>query len=195
MPEKADNEREVLQTILGALDGLSVEGRERVLRTVSTFYDLGIAADPRAIGIRHRAVVPIGANDQKLSFSDRETLSPKEFLHEKQPRTDIERVACLAYYLTRYGDTPRFKTIDISKLNTEAAQLKFSNAAVAVANAAASGLLAPAGKGTKQISAIGEQFVGALPDRDGAKAVLATVRRRRTRSKASGPKQARQVSK
>lgn len=54
---------------------------------------------------------------------------PKEFMVQKRPRTDIERVACLGFYLTHYRDTPHFKTLDISKLNTEAAQPKFTNAA------------------------------------------------------------------
>jgi len=47
-------------------------------------------------------------------------MSPKDFLLEKQPRTDVERIACLAYYLTHYRATPHFKTIDLSILNTEA---------------------------------------------------------------------------
>ena len=73
---------------------------------------------------------------------------------------------------------PHFKTLEISKLNTEAAQLKFSNAAFSVTNAANAGLLAPAGKGNKQISAIGERVVDALPDREASKAALQTLRRR-----------------
>jgi hypothetical protein len=195
MTDKPSNEREVLDVILGALDGVSDEGRERILKTVSTFYDLGIVEERRPIATGPRSLVKVEANDRTLNFTERQTLSPKEFLHEKQPQTDIERVACLAYFLTHYRDTPNFKTISISKLNTEAAQLKFSNAAVAVANAAAGGLLAPAGRGTKQISAVGEQFVAALPNRDEAKAVLAKVRRRRTRRKSPGQKQRRKAGK
>jgi len=60
---------------------------------------------------------------------------------EKQPRTDVERVACLAYYLTHYRNTPYFKTLDLGKLNTEAAQPKFSNAAYASNNALKMGYL------------------------------------------------------
>jgi len=100
-------------------------------------------------------------------------------MSEKLARTDIERVACLAYYLTHYRDAPHFKTIDISKLNTEAAQIKLSNPTVAVNNAAAKGLLASASGGNKQISAVGEEFVAALPDRDLAKTVLQKIRTRR----------------
>ena len=98
---------------------------------------------------------------------------------QKQPKTDVERVACLAFYLTHYRSVRFFKTLDISKLNTDAAQVKFANAAYAVANAEKAGLLAPAQRGQKQLSAVGEQFVLALPDRDAAKAALASLRKRR----------------
>lgn len=195
MPKKTDNEREILQGILSALEQVSEEGRERILRTVSTFYDLNLSNGPRLIRSETHPAMTIAANDRKLSFTDRATLSPKDFLHEKQPRTGIERIACLAYYLTHFRDTPRYKTVDISKLNTEAAQLKFSNPAQYVANAGSSGLLVPAGKGTKQLSAIGEQFVDALPDRDRAKGVLASMRAPRSRKKPLRLKKARKVRK
>lgn len=199
MAKKTHDEREVLQGILGALDQVSEEGRERILRTVSTFYDLDLSNGPPPIPNNPSPAARIArklvANDRKLSFADRETISPKDFLHEKQPRTGIERVACLAYYLAYYRDTPHFKTVDISKLNTEAAQLKFSNPAYTVVNAANTGLLTPAGKGAKQISAIGERFVDALPNRDDAKAVLAGMRPRRRRKKSSNTKKARKATK
>jgi hypothetical protein len=111
-------------------------------------------------------------------------VSPKDFLLDKKPRTDVERVACLAYFLTHYRDTPFFKTIDISKLNTEAAQPKFSNAAKAVDNATNSRYLVPGAKGNKQLSATGELFVQALPDRESAKSAMISQRPRRRRKPA-----------
>ncbi len=104
---------------------------------------------------------------------------------EKQPKTDVERVACLAYYLAHFRRTPYFKTLDISKLNTEAAQIKFSNPTVAVDNATKLGYLVPASKGNKQVSHIGEQFVQALPDRDKAKATMVQSRPRRRKRRAA----------
>ena len=68
----------------------------------------------------------------------------------------------------------------------DAAQIKFYNIAFAVVNATNAGLLVAAGKGVKQLSAIGELYVEALPDRDKAKELLASARiRRRRKSKSN----------
>ena len=98
---------------------------------------------------------------------------------QKRPTTDVERVAVLAYYLTHYRDTPHFKTLDISKLNTDAAQPKFANAAVSVENATKMGYLVPAPKASKQLAAAGEVFVQLMPNREAAKEAMASARPRR----------------
>src|SRR5262249_16379917 len=73
------------------------------------------------------------SSDSRPSFLEDRSLSPKEFVWQKQPRRSIERVVCLAYYLVHYRGTQFFKTSDITALNMEAAQLKFSNPAMMVA--------------------------------------------------------------
>jgi hypothetical protein len=90
-------------------------------------------------------------------------------------------MACLAYYLTHYREQPQFKTVDLSTLNAEAAQPKFSNAAQAVDNASKVGILISSGGGSKQLSAAGELFVQKLPDYDAARAALSDHRRTKKR--------------
>ncbi len=167
----------VLNIVLDALAPMSDEARSKIIQTVCTFYGIGLSGLPGQR--RHEQTATYEVHGQSRGFSDRPSLSPKEFLLEKEPQTDVERVACLAYYLTHYRDTPHFKTIDISKLNTEAAQPKFANAAYSVDNASKMGYLAAAIKGQKQLSAIGERYVLALPDREKAKEVLVRRRPRR----------------
>lgn len=189
---------EVTQAIIKGLLDLDQESRQRVFRTALTFF--GIDSQHLAPGNHLRptsgeprnTVGESGVTQPGPRFGDQPELPTKDFLFQKQPHTDIERVACLAYYLTHYRDTRHFKTIDISKLNTEAAQIKFSNGAFAVVNATNGGLLTQAGKGFKQLSALGERYVEALPDRDAAKAVLANFRNRRSR-KSSANKSAERV--
>jgi hypothetical protein len=112
-------------------------------------------------------------------FSEKDTPSPKQFMIDKTPTTDVERVACLAYYLTHYRAMPHFKTKDITDLNVEAAQRRFSNAAFAVVNATNSGYLVPSVKGCKQLSGPGEQFVQALPDHEAAREAFERLKWRR----------------
>jgi len=189
MPENTKrDEHAALSQVVEALKYLEHDGRLRILKAVAMFYEVPMErgsaiatrlANDKSMNTEH----PGHLTSREPKFSGHADLSPKQFLEEKQPRTDVERVACLAFYLAHYRDTPHFKTVDISSLNTEAAQFKFSNAALAVNNAAYRGLLTSAGKGFKQISALGERFVAALPDRDNAKSVLAQIRIRRQRGK------------
>src|SRR5437660_12654500 len=50
-----------------------------------------------------------------------EGATPKAFVTAKRPKTDLERVTCLAYYLIRNRDAAGFKTKDLTELNIEAA--------------------------------------------------------------------------
>jgi hypothetical protein len=172
---------EVLANVIEAFRKLDQDERQRLLQTVDTFF--GITSAPGNRNSKKMGAVEEASNARGPSFSADRSISPKEFLWEKKPQTAVQRVACLAYYLTHYRDTPQFKTLDISKLNTEAAQVKFSNPALAVNDATKTGYLVPATKGNKQLSVAGERFVEALPDRDAAQAAMASARPwRRNRS-------------
>lgn len=188
------DELEVLRKVDDALTQVGPEERERILAYVIEKHDISLRNGPRQFPPPTQQLSSMPSRDADMRFSDRPTQSPKDFLHEKQPSTDIERMACLAYYLCHNRDTPHFKTLDISKLNTEAAQIKFSNPAQTVRNATNAGLLASAGKGKKLISAIGERFVDALPDRDLAKSEMHRSRGRRTRKKNSATRKAESTS-
>lgn len=166
---------DALSAVIAALQTVATDSQERILSAAATFLNIG-SSRPRDAAL---STQPSAPSSHQHPFSADTSMSPKDFLLEKRPHTDVERVACLAFYLTHYRDTPHFKTIDISKLNTEAAQPKFSNTANAAANAVKTGYLAASSKGHRQISAAGEQFVHALPDRDTAREVMASMRRRR----------------
>jgi hypothetical protein len=182
----ADNTNvEALTTILSVLKDLDAETQRRTIQAVITFLDIPLSPSQRK-AIQSDTQTPEHSKTE-VSFSENRSISPKDFLRDKAPKTDIERIACLAYYLTHYRDTPHFKTIDLSSLNTEAAQPKLSNAAYAVDNATKAGLLVQAIKGAKQLSAAGEYFVQALPDRDAAKETLTNMRPKR-RTKKTSPK-------
>ncbi len=173
---------EALSTIVGVLKQLEPDVQRRVLQSVQTFLGLTSRNDTHTQA-NESAHSDASSGHSATNFSRDRTLSPKEFMRDKHPVTDADRVVCLAYYLTHYRETPHFKTIDISSLNTEAAQPKFSNASVAVDNATRDGYLVPGTKANKQISAAGEKYVDILPDRDAAREALRTFRPRRNKAK------------
>ena len=131
MPEDPDiDEAQVLNLVINAFSPLSLDAKKRLLQTVATFFDLGLQ------GSHVRPVLPDVPPVKPDNFSRDRSASPKDFLHEKDPDSETERFVCLAYYLMHYRGVQHFKTLDISELNTEAAQIKFSNS-TAVASAAA----------------------------------------------------------
>jgi len=176
----ASNNIDALTKIVHILKDLDPETQKRTLTAVIAYLDihlpsLGQGPISKLIATASDTFQP----SREVTFSENRSISPKEFLRDKSPKTDLERVACLAYYLTHYRATPHFKTVDLSTLNTEAAQPKFSNATLAANNALTAGLLVQARKGNKQLSAAGETFVQILPDRDEAKASLKSIRKRK----------------
>lgn len=127
--------------------------------------------------------------------------SAADFIKKKRPASDIERIACLAKYLTESG-TPQFKTLDLTKLNTSAKQAPIPNASMAMANAAQAHLVAAAGGGKKHLTSHGEDVVNALPGRaevtkireeydSRAKRGRGRGRRRKTTTKKKAKKKAR----
>lgn len=130
-----------------------------------------------------------GAKNSRTSdATDIKSMTAKDFLREKKPYTDLERLTCLAYFLTHARDTPHFKTEDITALNTEAAGAKFSNASATARNAVSqSGFLSHAGAGKKQLTPLGEDVVNALPDRDAMAQAIADAPIRRKRRGKSKP--------
>jgi hypothetical protein len=185
MPNEPD-ELSALQSIIQALQPFEAEDRARILTSAALFLRIPHASTQTAWGgptfetpVTEGGQDPERGHSSYPAFSTQDATSPKEFLFEKRPRSDVERIAALAFYLTHYRDTPHFKTLDLSKLNTEAAQPKFANTANSASNAVKQGYLVPSTKGMRQLSAVGERFVAALPDRDAARATMTAARPKR----------------
>jgi hypothetical protein len=165
-----------LGTVLDALSKLDSPAQQWVLRTAATRLQVpAVPGQP----VPPISPTPAGA----LPAGTVGELGPKDFLRVKAPKSDVDRVACLAFYLTHGRQTNSYAARDVTAINTEAAGPKI-NMSRAVDNATnQSGYLTSAGKGKKQITALGEDVVNALPDYQKVKEIIATGRRKARRKK------------
>jgi hypothetical protein len=180
-----DQELEGLKTVLHALEPLAEQQQKFVLKTVIERLGLDVPTIG-GLGKEHRggggsAAGGGGAAASGSLSADGQT--PNQLLKVKQPRTDVQRIACLAYYLTHTRGQPQFKTEDLINLNSEARGTRISNPWMSVSNATNQNkFLAPFGEGKKQITTLGEEVVEALPNQDAVKEVLKTHRKPRKRA-------------
>ncbi len=166
---------EALKSVLEALAPLNEEQRRFVINAAIDRLKLNL---PPAASLSSLRDEQSKVGTVKPHTVDK-SLSPKEFIRLKQPFTVVEQITCLAYYLTQTRGMPHFKTADLIKLNTEAAAPRISNSTLFARNAVSpSGYLALAGGGKKQISALGEAIVEAMPDREKVKQILSNDRKR-----------------
>src|SRR5438105_4733006 len=115
--EKAAVTFKTVSRIIELLDPLDPADREHVFRTVGTWFRIGTTpAVAKSTMPTERPIFPSPDHSEEDKFSDRPVSSAKDFILEKDPLTEVERLACLAYYLTHYLSTPHFKTVDLSRL-------------------------------------------------------------------------------
>ncbi len=171
-----------LGTVVDALDKLDEPQRLWVLQTAAARFSLRMQTE-----VLHAkpSVEKTGSSSASdiAQTQDNGERSPKTFIREKSPQSDVQRITCLAYYLTNFRGTPHFRTKQLTDLNAEAGNPKFSNATVAANNARRDKYLTPAGKGNKQLTNHGEDLVNALPDQEKVKALRSGTRSRSTRAR------------
>lgn len=173
--EMADDpaaELQAIQAALVALSPLDNEGRSRAVAWLASALDVQPVVPKPGVGLSAQFGVGAGISSNGAG----EFGTPKEFLAYKAPKTDVERITVLAFYLTHARGVAHFPTKDLSDLNTEAACPRFSNAAYTASNAMKkNGFLATASGGKRQISARGEALVNALPDREAVTVTLESM--------------------
>src|SRR2546422_588109 len=111
-----------MKRALAALQGLAEEEQARVIGWLVSKLKLGPSAGQGLAAQPANLTAQAGGSPSPQAVpptSSPATLSPKIFMASKKPQSSPERVACLAYYLTKYRNVAMFKTVDISKLNGE----------------------------------------------------------------------------
>ncbi|MBC8876335.1 MAG: hypothetical protein H8E44_43460 [Planctomycetes bacterium] len=143
-------EIEALGVVLGAIGELDEQGQQFVLQTVANRLGApqpSVSSWIEGGGGPEAPTVPTSTPTRVADPASSDTeVDPKHFVDDKRPTTDVERVICLAYFLAHHRDQRHFKTADVSKLNTEAAQPDLSNTSQSMKQATDKGLLANAKK-------------------------------------------------
>ncbi len=155
--------------------GITIEEKEITENMARSIINLIMSSDNQTYQlVKEQPILKpeYGAYNELENIDQNESISPKKFMADKRPSSAVERVTCLAYYLSEYQNIDVFKTKDITQLNYTAAQPTLSNATVFTRNAVNVGYLAKAGGGSKQLSAFGKDLVDALPDRDKVQKVI-----------------------
>lgn len=118
MAAKPDGEVKAMDAALNALSELKPDEKRRVLTWLWEKLDVG--------GVPPAGAQPLpGTPPSFPPPAPPGSLTAKSFLAQKDPKTDAERITCLAYYLTHYKATPRFKTKALAAANIDAAQPNF----------------------------------------------------------------------
>lgn len=166
----ADSAIEAMRAVIQLLSKLEQQKQHFVLKSVAELLGLSLDMFPRQPPVD--VLEPIEPMPPGKARTDSAIPTIKDFVINKKPGTDAERVTCLAFFLTHMDGRESFATSDLSKANQQARLPPLSNAALAVRRAAKAGLLTKQRDGALQLSALGETFTHALPDRSAAKASL-----------------------
>ncbi len=188
-----DKELEAIKTIANALKPLDPEVRRRVLQYA--IQHLGIAEVPSG-------AIPAAAPTPRASANDTQPRQPgpdttqrivdiRTFKHEKDPKSDVQMAALVAYYLAKLAPADLRKesimSADITTYFDQAAYPLPNEARMTLVNAKNAGYLDSAGRGQYKLNPVGHNLVAHnLPKSGGGDAPQR--RRRKKVSKKPGKK-------
>lgn len=161
MPSDFESIQETLRKVINLLTPLTEEQRKFVVVSAAAWFGDSdkLVAQPQ----------------QNKTSAEAETPNLQDFVFSKKTKNDVEAVAVLGYYLTKYKGQELFRTSDLDSLNKEAATGQvFGNITKTVNNAAQrSAFFASVGeKGFKKITPLGRMIVEALPNEDEVKRIM-----------------------
>lgn len=146
--------------ILQQLHPLSPEERNRLLDAISAYFG---RLEPNQIAPRSM-YVPAPSRTNSVPFSVVRDISLRDFLLQKKPRTGVERVVCMAYYLLRHRNQQSFTNSDLLKMNSGVLNAGASLPR-RVSDAVKAGLLIQVTATEKKLTAKGEALALSMPKR------------------------------
>jgi hypothetical protein len=183
MQPKKQDPTDALVVVVKALEPLAEADRQWVLQSAASRWSvtvLGPATSPG--GISPNAVGGPNLRAGGAAAADVESAIAKQdaraFIRIKRPTTDVQRVACLGYFLAGTTRNPGFSSKDVTKAHTDSGGSKI-NMTRALDNATRSAkYLSNRGPKEKQLTTLGEDIVVALPDQQAVKEIESSAKGR-----------------
>src|SRR5690242_8275686 len=98
--------RQALQEVVKALEGLSPDGRRRVLDAAAIFFGSAPATEKGVVNTAE-------ATDKIAQTTLSKPLSINEFLDEAKPSTNPQRIAAFAFFREQHEGNSRFARSDL----------------------------------------------------------------------------------
>lgn len=170
-----EKELEAIKAITGALEPFEAEARLRILQYAT--QHLGIKTDlPESRNETGSTTGSQNAGDQQSVTSQRKVVDIRTLRDEKQPKTDVQMAAIVAYYLAELASDDRKDAIypeDISKYFKQAGHPLPKEPRFTLVNAKTAGYFESVGNGAYKLNPVGHNLVvHGLPktgDNDGPK--------------------------
>ncbi|MGB7930400.1 MAG: hypothetical protein WCF61_19785 [Terriglobales bacterium] len=182
MAAKKNDSTAALVAVVAALEDLNDADRHWVLQSAASKFTLtvqtaGGGGQAGAANTNTATVTPLvgtpTAADVQAAITRKD---PRAFIRLKKPTTDVQRVACIGYYLVQTTGHHGFTSKDISTAYTDSGGSKI-NMTRALDNATrAAKYLSNRGPREKQLTTLGEDVVNALPDQAAVKNIEAAAK-------------------
>jgi hypothetical protein len=193
MAAKKIDSTSALVRVVQALEAVEEKDRQWVLQSAASKFALTIQVPAgNAAGAQAGASpaggmpgIPAATGDIQAAIAKKDA---RAFIRIKKPATDVQRVACLGYFLAQTTAQHGFSSKDISKTHTDSGGSAI-NMTRALDNATRGAkYLSNRGPRQKQLTTLGEDVVNALPDQAAVKTVEAGAKGRRGGKKGKNSK-------
>jgi hypothetical protein len=182
MAAKKNDSTGALVAVVAALEPLNDADRHWVLQSAASKFALTVQAaagggQAGAASTNTVTATPLVGTattaDVQAAITRKD---PRAFIRLKKPNTDVQRVACIGYYLVQTTGQQGFTSKAISTAHTDSGGSKI-NMTRALDNATrAAKYLSNRGPREKQLTTLGEDVVNALPDQAAVKTIEAAAK-------------------
>jgi hypothetical protein len=192
MSSKSIDPAEALKSVIAAIRDLEPTMRNWVLQSAANMWQITVNPAMGATGATGNPVInSIAGNPSPDVATALAAKDVRAFIRLKKPDTDIERVACLGYFIVKTTGAAGFSAKEVKQAHVDSGGSAM-NFPRALDNATRrSKYLSNRGPREKQLTTLGEDVVEALPNREAVANLKHKPARKRKAAKRTAKKVAR----